>query len=338
MDRQAENSTAMPDCGPKTTQSKVSVPTKRSPILSASIRRSVLLTVLCLVVAAAIPQDAHSQQAVRRSDGTSQGMIRSADSAARSPFAIEETSSTAGHPLVDEELVSPDGLRSSLKVLIAVTLFSLAPSLLIMTTSFVRFIVVLGLLRQALGAPQIAPNQVTVALSLFLTFLVMAPVWQKSYDDGIRPYTSPEPGHAIPSVEQTVKRTLKPVRGFMAEQIERAGNSSAVWTFLNFQRSSRGEAAAGDSRTPETYEEIPLSVLLPAFVVSELKVAFIIGFQIFLPFLVIDLVVSSVLVSMGMLMLPPAMVSLPMKLLLFVLIDGWSLTAEMLLRSVTGVP
>jgi len=180
-----------------------------------------------------------------------------------------------------------------------------------MTTSFVRFVVVLGLLRQALGSPQLAPNQVTVALSLFLTFLVMAPVWQEAYDEGIRPYTMPEPGHAIPTVQQTADRTLRPIRGFMAAQIERSHNSDAVWTFLKFQQGSDtgDKSQHSETRQPTTYEEIPLSVLLPAFIVSELKVAFIIGFQIFLPFLVIDLVVSSVLVSMGMLMLPPAMVS-----------------------------
>lgn len=236
--------------------------------------------------------------------------------------------------LAADDVLSPSGVRSSLKLLVVVTVFSLVPSVLIMTTSFIRFIVVLGLLRQALGSPQLAPNQVIVALSLFMTFLVMTPVWTESYEQGVRPYTDPLPGHSVPSLQDATQRTLAPIRSFMAEQIESGGNSDAVWTFLQFQRNRT------DGRTPPplptTYEQVPLSVLLPAFVVSELKSAFIIGFQIFLPFLVIDLVVSSVLVSMGMLMLPPTMVSLPLKLLLFVLIDGWSLTAEMLLRSVLG--
>lgn len=237
-----------------------------------------------------------------------------------------------------ENAVSPERVSSTLQLLLSMTVLSLAPSILMMTTSFVRFVVIFGLLRQALGIQQMPPNQVMVGLSLFMTLLVMSPVWQKSYDEGIRPYTDPRPGELRPSLKSATERTVGPVRTFMANQIERAGNSNAVWTFLQYQRPDPETTAGREYREPETYDELPLSVLLPAFMVSELKTAFLIGFQLYLPFLVIDMVVSSVLISMGMMMLPPVLVSLPFKLLLFVLIDGWNLTVEMMLNSVaTGL-
>lgn len=238
---------------------------------------------------------------------------------------------------VGKDVLSPQNLPATIKIMLLLTVLSLAPSILIMTTCFIRFVIVLGLLRQALGTQQLPPNQVITSLCLFLTFLIMAPVWQEAYNKGIRPYTHNEP---IPGLqdqkngdrfEQALKNTLQPLRKFMSDQIEMTGNSDAVWMFLEFQhRNDEGPL----EQKYKTYDDVPLSALLPAFMLSELKTAFVIGFQIYLPFLVIDLVVSSVLISMGMMMLPPVLISLPFKILLFVLIDGWFLTVGMLLESV----
>lgn len=231
----------------------------------------------------------------------------------------------------------PATVGTSLKVLAAVTVLGLVPSILLMTTCFVRFTVVLGLLRQALGTSQAMPNQILTALAMFLTVLVMAPIWQRSYDDGIRPYVSPAPGRASLEEATALARTLAPVRDFMARQIDQAGGGDAVWMLIDYQRPEPGSAAAAGWREPASYDDVPFNVLAPAYLLSELKVAFLIGFQIFLPFLVIDLVVASILTSLGLNMLPPSLISLPFKLLLFVLIDGWFLTVGMLLESVRMV-
>lgn len=227
---------------------------------------------------------------------------------------------------------SPQGFNTTLKVVLMLTVLTLAPSILMMTTCFIRFLVVLGLLRQALGTQQLPPNQVVVSLSLFLTAMVMWPVWQESYEQGIRPYTQPLPGDAPLDEATAFQRAVAPLRRFMAEQIDRANNADAVWMFLDFQRPI--SLTPDQVQEPESYDEVPLSVLLPAYMLSELKVSFVIGFQLYLPFLVIDLAISALLISMGMMMLPPVLISLPLKLLLFVLIDGWFLTVGMLLESV----
>jgi flagellar biosynthetic protein FliP len=237
-------------------------------------------------------------------------------------------------PLDFEEMLSPDGLTSTLKIMLLMTVLSLAPSILIMTTCFIRFVVVLGLLRQALGTQQLPPNQVVISLCLFLTIMVMAPVWTDSYEQGIRPYTDPPPNAAAPSLDVAFENTVRPLRQFMEQQIRKADNGDAVLMFLKFRRPNPDSPEADSYQEPENYEEIPLSVLLPSYMMSELKVAFVIGFQIYLPFLIIDMVVSSVLISMGMMMLPPVLISLPFKLLLFIMIDGWFLTVGMLLESV----
>ena len=231
-----------------------------------------------------------------------------------------------------EAALSPGGLTGTLKILGLLTVLSLAPSVLIMTTCFVRFVVVFGLLKQAIGAQQLPPNQVVVALCLFLTAAVMGPVWARCYDEGVRPYTDPTPGEVPPTAAEAFDRTAAPLRAFMADQIERTGNSAAVRLFLDYRRPAG--VAPEEYAGPQTYEEVPLSVLVPAYMLSELKTAFVIGFQIYLPFLVIDLVVSAVLISLGMMMLPPVLISLPFKLLLFVLVDGWFLTVGMLMESV----
>jgi flagellar biosynthesis protein FliP len=202
------------------------------------------------------------------------------------------------------------------------TVVSLAPAILLMTTSFVRIAVVLSLLRQAIGAQYLPSNQVITSLAMFMTLLIMTPVWKDVYDDAITPYTD---SAGEMSVEDMWTAGVKPIRKFMSRQIEIANNSDDVWLFYQY-------LPAG-TPAPQAYEDVPLQVLLPAFMLSELKTAFLIGFQIYLPFLIVDLVVSSVTISMGMMMLPPMMISLPFKLLLFVLVDGWNLVVGMLLQS-----
>ena len=237
-----------------------------------------------------------------------------------------------------DEMLSPDGLSSTLKLMLLLTVLSLAPSILIMTTCFIRFVIVLSLLRQAIGTQQLPPNQVIVSLCLFLTFMVMGPVWQEAYQSGVAPYTSnqPLPGQQPGEDRLTcaLRNTLQPIRRFMSDQIEMTGNSDGVWMFLDMQRPAPGSPQAAEWTEPRTYDDLPLGVLLPSYMLSELKTAFLIGFQLYLPFLVIDMVISSLLVSMGMMMLPPVLISLPFKMLLFVMIDGWFLTVGMLLESV----
>jgi flagellar biosynthetic protein FliP len=165
------------------------------------------------------------------------------------------------------------------------------------------------------------------SIALFITLFVMTPVWTKVYDEAIRPYTAP---NSTMTLEEAWKKAEKPVKDFMAQQIELAGNADDIWLFVE-------HLPAEERETPfESYEEVPLKVMLPAFMLSELKVAFLMGFQIFLPFLILDIVVSSVTISMGMMMLPPVMISLPLKILLFVLVDGWRLVVSMLLTSFGG--
>lgn len=235
-----------------------------------------------------------------------------------------------------KDVLSPEEMPSTLKIMLLLTVLSLAPSILIMTTCFIRFVIVFGLLRQALGTQQLPPNQVLVSLCLFLTFMVMGPVWEEAYTKGIRPYTHKEPiadkRADEDNFEAALRNTLAPLRKFMSDQIEATGNADAVWVFLEFQNRHDDEQTL--QQKFQNYDDVPISALLPAFMLSELKTAFVIGFQVYLPFLVIDLVVSSVLISMGMMMLPPILISLPFKILLFVLIDGWFLTVGMLLESI----
>ncbi|MFO1062334.1 MAG: flagellar type III secretion system pore protein FliP [Pirellulales bacterium] len=221
-----------------------------------------------------------------------------------------------------EKWTSREGLSSSLQIVLLLTVLSLAPAVLLMTTCYVRIIVVLGLLRQALGTGQLPPSQVVTSISLFMTLFVMTPVWNRVYQDAIAPYTAP--GSQM-SMDEAWNRGIGPIRDFMSRPIDMAGNHDDVHLFHRYY--------APDSPSPTSFEEVPLRVLLPAYMLSELKTAFLMGFQIYLPFLLIDLVVAAVTISMGMMMLPPAMISLPFKLLLFVLIDGWHLVVGMLLES-----
>ena len=222
-----------------------------------------------------------------------------------------------------EAWTSPQRVQSTLQVVLLMSVVSLAPAILLMTTSFVRIAVVLGLLRQAFGTQQLPPNQVITSLAMFMTLLLMTPVWTDVYRDAIQPYTDPD---VQMSLEEAWQAGAQPVRRFMSRQIEIAGNSDDVWLFYQYLPEPQRQ-------TPATYDDVPLQVLLPAFVLSELKIAFLIGFQVYLPFLVLDIVVSSITVSMGMVMLPPTMISLPLKLMLFVLVDGWNLVVGMLMQS-----
>lgn len=225
----------------------------------------------------------------------------------------------AGGP---DQWTSPKGLVSSLQIMLLLTVLSLAPAVLLMTTCYVRIIIVLGLLRQAIGLQSLPPSQVMTSVAMFMTMFVMAPVWTRVYDDAIVPYTEQtEPM----SLEEAYEAGAKPIRDFMARQINVADNHEDVILFYGYMKP--------DGPLPSTFDEVPVRVLLPAFILSELKTAFLMGFQIYLPFLVVDLVVASVTISMGMLMLPPAVISLPFKLLLFVLVDGWRLVVEMLMNS-----
>lgn len=218
--------------------------------------------------------------------------------------------------------VSPEGLSGSLQIMLLLTVLSLAPAILLMTTCYIRIIVVLGLLRQALGAAQLPPSQVITSISLFVTLFVMAPVWNRVYEDSIKPYTDGKSGMTM---EQAWEKGVKPVRQFMSRQIAMAGNHDDVLLFHS--------RYAPKDPPPEYFDDVPLTVLLPAYMLSELKTAFMMGFQIYLPFLILDIVIASVTISMGMMMLPPAMISMPFKLLLFVLVDGWRLVVQMLLDS-----
>ncbi len=217
------------------------------------------------------------------------------------------------------DLSSPKSFSSAMQMIILLTVLSLAPAILIMMTSFTRIIIVLSLLRQALGTQQLPPNQVLMGLALFMTFLVMGPTWQEINGKAITPYMNGE----ITDQKVALTRAVRPLRQFMIDQISRRNNDADVLLFTDFAR----------QKVPATWSDVGTMTLIPAFMLSELKTAFYLGFQIYLPFLIIDMVISSVLISMGMMMLPPALISLPFKLLLFVLVDGWRLITGNLMGS-----
>jgi flagellar biosynthetic protein FliP len=232
-----------------------------------------------------------------------------------------------------QQWTSPEGLTSSIQIMLLLTIVSLAPALLLMTTSFVRILVVLGLLRQAIGTQQLPPSQVVTSIALFMTMLLMTPVWTEVYNEAIEPYSKKQL-----TMKQAWERGCEPVRKFMADQIVRTENEDDVFLFLRYMP---GEVDPKTGELPDYVyygaknkeKNVPLQALLPAYMLSELKTAFLIGFQIYLPFVILDIVVACVTISMGMLMLPPVLISLPFKLLLFVLVDGWRLVVEMLLDS-----
>jgi flagellar biosynthetic protein FliP len=233
------------------------------------------------------------------------------------PITVLEEASAAT-PSLDGDLTG------ALNILLLLTVLTLAPAILILCTCFTRIVITLGLLRQALGTQGLPPSQVLVGLSLFVTIVVMAPTFERIYQEGVEPYAS----GAITDPAEAWQRARQPLRDFMFAQIEATGNWSGVYMILNYR--------GFDTSDPASIQraDVDLLTLVPAFILSELKVAFLIGFRIFLPFLVIDMVIASLLISMGMLMLPPMLISMPFKLLLFVLVDGWQLVVGTLMTSV----
>jgi len=284
---------------------------------------AIALACLCLLRPALGQQTRDELPALPEFAVEEYGELPPAAAAAGDPNPVDGNGWFEGGP---DTWLGPEGFSSTLQIMLLLTVLSLAPAILLMTTSFVRILVVLGLLRQALGTQQLPPSQVITSLALFMSLLIMAPVWKEVYDESIQPYTDP---HVEMSLDEAWQAGVRPVRRFMSMQIENAGNSDDVWLFYEYM----GSTDRADTPLPETYDDVPLQVLLPAFMLSELKTAFLIGFQIYLPFLILDIVIASVTISMGMLMLPPVMISLPFKILLFVLVDGWHLVVGMLLES-----
>jgi len=209
---------------------------------------------------------------------------------------------------------SPENVSVSVKLFLMLTVLSLAPSILILMTCFTRIVIVLSFVRTALATQSMPPNQVIVGLSLFLTFFIMAPTFQQVNNEALTPLFNEEI-----NLEQAYDKAVVPFKEFMSAHTRQKD----LALFLDYAKAKR----------PDSIADIPLTALVPAFAISEIKTAFQIGFMIFIPFLVIDMVVASVLMSMGMMMLPPVMISLPFKILLFVLVDGWYLVVKSLLQS-----
>jgi flagellar biosynthetic protein FliP len=234
------------------------------------------------------------------------------------PLAHAAGASALGIPSINISMPkngsSPAETVTALRIMILFTVLSLAPAILIMMTSFTRIVVVLSFLRQALATQNMPPNQLIIGLSLFLSFFVMAPVWQDINTNSLGPYMAEKISQDV-----AIARAEEPLRGFMFKQTR----EKDMMMFLELARVVK----------PKTRKDVPTWVLIPAFMVSELKTAFQIGFMLYLPFLIIDMVVASVLMAMGMMMLPPVVISLPFKLLLFVLVDGWELVIGSLVKS-----
>lgn len=209
---------------------------------------------------------------------------------------------------------TPQETALSLQILLLLTVLSLAPAILIMVTSFTRIIVVLSFVRSALGLQQMPPNQVLIGLALFLTFFIMAPVADQINQTALQPYMNGKIGQ-----QQAINNAMVPLREFMFKQTR----EKDLNLFINLS----------GMKQPEQLSDIPSTVLIPAFIISELKTAFQIGFLIYVPFIVIDMVVATTLMSMGMMMIPPVMISLPFKVLLFIMVDGWNLVVQSLITS-----
>ena len=206
------------------------------------------------------------------------------------------------------------GAALTLQIIFLLTILALAPSILIMLTSFTRIVVVLSFLRHAIGTQQMPPNQLLIGLSLFLTFFVMAPVWKEVNEEALQPFLKDEMHYTM-----AIKKGMEPIRVFMLKQTR----EKDLALFVRLAKAPQ----------PQTHKDLSNIILIPAFVISELRTAFQISFVLFIPFLIIDMVIASTLLSMGMMMLPPIMVSLPFKILLFVLVDGWNLIVRSLVLS-----
>lgn len=275
-----------------------------------SVRYVFLLALLCIltffcstsIYVSAKPVD--SQSDINEASGSTQGEVQDPDSPEDFQFNITSN-------------VGSSSLSASMRMVLVLTLISLAPFLLVMVTSFTRIIVVLHFVRSALGTQTSPPNQVLVGIALFLTLFIMAPVMAQVNSECIQPFDRGEL-----TQEEALNEGLKPVRKFMFEQT----NRKDIRLFLEIENESNNVSVDNE-------DEIPTLVLIPAFMISELRTAFIIGFLIYLPFIVIDMVVASTLMSMGMMMLPPTTISMPFKILLFVLADGWNLVIGQLVKT-----
>lgn len=213
--------------------------------------------------------------------------------------------------------VAPKEISSTLQILFMLTVLSLAPAILVTMTSFTRFVIVFSLLRQAIGTHQVPPNQVLIALALFMSFVVMGPTLKRINDQALQPYMNNQI-----SQQEALEEASKPIRAFMLAHTR----EKDLGLFLSLKQGEK----------PKSLNDVSIATVIPSFIISELKTAFQIGFMIYIPFLVIDIVVASILLAMGMLVLPPVIISLPFKLMLFVLVDGWNLVVGSLVRSFGG--
>lgn len=276
-----------------------------------------VLLLSCILALLATPAQAQTPVATPFPPLLTSPSAPAAPRAPTAPNAPQPPSvSASGNPLINLQIGSGndrENLSTAIQIVIVMTLLTLAPSLIMLMTSFTRIVIVLGFVRTALGVPSAPSNQLLIGVSMFLTFFIMAPVWQQIQEQAINPYMNEQ----INSNE-AMDRAVEPIRSFMLRQT-RPGE---VDFFLDL---------AGMGRTD--LQDLPMRVVLPAFVISELRTAFQMGFLIFIPFLVIDFLVASTLMSMGMMMMPPTMVALPLKLLLFVLVDGWQLVVRSLVQS-----
>ena len=277
-------------------------------VVKVSIRYGVLLVLLCILTffcsATVYAEPVDSKANVDHIEGSTSAEVQDPDSPEDFEFNITSNAESAS-------------LSTSLKMVLVLTLISLAPFILIMVTSFTRIIVVLHFVRSALGTQTTPPNQVLIGLALFLTLFIMTPVMTQVNTDCIQPY---EQGEL--TQEEALEAGMKPIRTFMFEQT----NRKDIRLFMEIEKGSSDVSI-------ENEEDISTAVLIPAFMISELRTAFIIGFLIYLPFIVIDMVVASTLMSMGMMMLPPTTISMPFKILLFVLADGWNLVIGQLVKT-----
>ncbi len=291
----------------------------RRSSMSFASRRTVTVLRLGRAMAGLLLAAAVLPWAAARSDDLA-GPLQTVDAARVLP--VEVASRSPGDWL---ELLGGRPLETLIPSAVMFGVVSLAPAVLLMTTCFVRMSVVLSLLRQGLGMPQIPSNQIVASLAIFLSAMVMWPVWNQAWRDGMEPYRS----GTLSAAEAFDKGSL-PIRRWMAGQIEQAGNRDTMLLFLERHPDGPRQAA--------TYDDVPVEALLPAFLVSELETAFTIGFRMLLPFLVLDILVATLVVATGLVMLPPSLVSLPLKLLVFVAADGWSLVVRSLLDSVRALP
>lgn len=210
---------------------------------------------------------------------------------------------------------NPDDLAVTLQLLLLLTVLSLAPSIMIMTTSYLRIIIVFHFLKNALGTQQMPPNQLLAGVALFITFFIMTPTWNEFNENALQPYLDKEI-----DIEEAYDKGIEPLRNFMLKNTR----PEELKFFIEL----------ADMPRPNTHADLPIQILIPSFVLSELRAGFIIGFFLFIPFVMVDMIVASILMSMGMMMLPPMMISMPFKILLFVLVDGWSLVIGSVVRSI----